>query len=277
MIDSGNDRGNSVKDLAATVESVEQLALVWREVALDRTPRADVRDLPGIAVRWAGSGFVFWNVVTLTEPRLGEELLKQRLHEAADVLRAGKGPGLLWLFTDLLDERALAALDSTAEEAGLQFAFGGTGMAGDLLPLPEPTHPDLTFVRVSTEDHLRAYADLNADAYDMPREVVREGLTGSKLFTEKIHAYLALRSGEPVACAGAIEADGRLFLILVATRPGHQRHGYGEAVSRKALYEGAQATGLRRATLHATEAGAPVYTRIGFEPISPIRFYGLAD
>jgi GNAT superfamily N-acetyltransferase len=260
---------------AAAVESVEQLALVWREVALDRTPDADVRDLPGIAVRWTGSGFVFWNVVTLTEPELGPDLLPQRLSQAADVLRADEAPGLLWLFTDLLDEEAKAALDAAAEEAGLEYGFGGVGMAGDILPIPEPTHPDLTFVRVRTEEHLQAYADLNADAYGMPREEVREGLAGSKLFTETIYAYLALRDGEPVACAGTIEADGRLFLILDATHPAHQRRGYGEAVSRKALHEGARTTGLTRATLHATEAGAPVYTRIGFEPNSPIRFYNL--
>jgi hypothetical protein len=46
-------------------------------------------------------------------------------------------------------------------------------------------------------------------------------------------------------------------------------------VTRKALFEGARATGLTRATLHATAAGAPVYPRIGFEPNSPIRFYAL--
>ncbi len=60
-------------------------------------------------------------------------------------------------------------------------------------------------------------------------------------------------------------------------RSGQQRRGYGEAVTRKALYEGVRATGLTRATLHATAAGAPVYPRIGFEPNSPMRFYALKD
>lgn len=46
-------------DLADSVESMEQLAAVWRTVVLDRDPDADVRDLPGIAVRWADCRFAF--------------------------------------------------------------------------------------------------------------------------------------------------------------------------------------------------------------------------
>lgn len=84
-----------------------------------------------------------------------------------------------------------------------------------------------------------------------------------------------MRDGTPVACAATVGTQGRLFVVLVATDPGQQRRDYGEAVTRKALYEGAHATGLTRATLHATAAGAPVYPRIGFEPNSPMRFYAL--
>jgi GNAT superfamily N-acetyltransferase len=265
-------------NLSESLESVEQLTLVWRSIVLERTPEADVRDLPGISVRWADSRFPFWNTITTTESGVDAELLRQRLTETVDIMRSKREPGFLWLFTDLLDDGALTVLDAVAKEAGLQYAFPGTGMAGDLLPIPEPTHPDLTFVRVSTEEHLQAYADINARGYEMPLDVVREGLAASTLWKTDIHAYLALRDGVPVACAGSVAADGRLFVILVATLPEFQRRGYGEAITRKALYEGAKATGLtRRATLQATVAGAPVYPRIGFKPNSPIHFYGLAD
>ncbi|MBT2410632.1 GNAT family N-acetyltransferase [Streptomyces sp. ISL-12] len=264
-----------MKDLADSTESMEQLATVWRALVLDRDPGADVRDLPGIAVRWADSRFAFWNCVTLTEVKADASLLARRLAQAADVMRSKRHPGFLWLFEDLLDDGARAALDDAAGRAGLRLAFPGTGMAGDLLPVPDPVHPDLTFVRVSTDDHLTAYADLNSRAYGFPLDEGRDGLAGSALWKNDVYAYLALRDGVPVACAGAVPADGRLFVALVATDPQWQRRGYGEAVTRKALHEGARATGLTRATLHATEAGAPVYPRIGFRPNSPIRFYGL--
>ncbi|OIK00786.1 GNAT family N-acetyltransferase [Streptomyces sp. MUSC 14] len=262
-------------DRAEAIESMEQLALVWRAMVLDRDPHADVRDLPGIAVRWADSRFAFWNCVTLTEVDADPALLGRRLVQAADIMRAKKQPGFLWLFDDLLGDEARAGVRAAAEQAGLAYGFPGTGMAGDLLPVPEPSHPDLTFERVTTEEQLRAYADLNSRAYGFPLEHGRDGLLGSTLWTSRVHAYLGLRDGAPVTCAGTVEADGRLFVALVATAPEWERRGYGEAVTRKALYEGARATGLTRAILHATAAGAPVYPRIGFRPNSPMGFYGL--
>jgi GNAT superfamily N-acetyltransferase len=264
-----------VPDLADSIESMEQLAVAWRAMVLDRDAGADVRDLPGLAVRWADCRFAFWNCVTLTDVGADTGLLQQRLNQAADIMRAKKRPGLLWVFEDLLDAGARTALGVAAERAGLEHAFPGIGMAGDLLPIPEPTHPDLTFVRVSTDDHLLAYADLNSRAYGFPVEDGRDGLAGSTLWKSPAHAYLGLRDDVPVACAGAVEADGRLLVALVATDPEWQRRGYGEAVTRKALYEAARVTGLTRATLHATVAGAAVYPRIGFKPNSPMRFYGL--
>ncbi|QLH25465.1 GNAT family N-acetyltransferase [Streptomyces sp. Rer75] len=264
-------------DLTAAVESVEQLSTVWRAMVLDRDEEADVRDLPGVAVRWADCRFAFWNAVTLTDVGADAALLDQRLGQAADIMRSKKQPGFLWLFEDLLADDARAALGEAAQRAGLVYAFPGTGMAGDLLPIPEPHHLDLTFERVTTDEQLRAYADINSRAYGFPLEEGRDGIVGSTLWKKEVYAYLALRDGVPVACAATVGAQGRLFVVLVATDPDAQRRGYGEAVTRKALYEGARATGLTRATLHATAAGAPVYPRIGFEPNSPMHFYGLAD
>ncbi|MEV0175543.1 GNAT family N-acetyltransferase [Streptomyces sp. NPDC050803] len=263
--------------LAAAVESVEQLSTVWRAMVLDRDSNADVRELPGVVVRWADCRFAFWNAITLTDVGAEADLLEQRLGQAADIMRSKKQPGFLWLFEDLLADDARAELAEAARRAGLAHAFPGTGMAGDLLPIPEPRHPDLTFERVTTDEQLRAYADLNSRAYGFGLEDGRDGLDGSTLWKREVYAYLAVRDGVPVACAATVEAQGRLFVVLVATDPDHQRRGYGEAVTRKALYEGARATGLTRATLHATVAGAPVYPRIGFEPNSPMHFYGLAN
>jgi len=265
-----------VTRLDDSIESMEQLATVWRTLVLDRDAAADVRDLPGIAVRWAESRFAFWNCVTLTDVGADAALAARRLAEAAEIMRAKKEPGFLWVFEDLLDPGARAALTAAAGRAGLTHAFSGTGMAGDLLPVPEPVHPELTFVRVRTDDHLRAYADLNSRAYGLPLEHGRDGLDGSALWRNDVYAYLGLRGDTPVTCAGTVPAAGRLFVVLVATDPRWERRGYGEAVTRKALHEGAMATGLTRATLHATAAGAPVYPRIGFRPNSPLHFFTLS-
>jgi len=264
-----------VRDLADAIESMEQLSTVWRAMVLDRDAGSDVRDLPGVAVRWADCRFAFWNAITLTDADADAGLVEQCLNQAADVMRSKKEQGFLWVFEDLLGDDARATLGAAAERAGLEYAFSGTGMAGNLLPVPEPDHPDLMFERVTTDEQLRAYADINSRAYGFPLEDGRDGLVGSVLWKKEAFAYLGLRDGVPVTCAATVEAEGCLFVAMVATDPQWQRRGYGEAVTRKALYEGARTTGLTRATLHATVAGAHVYPRIGFESNSPVRFYGL--
>lgn len=265
-----------MKDLSDSVESMEQLSGVWRAIVLDRNAGSDVRVLPGLAVRWADCElFTLWNCITMTEVGADVRLLEKRLGEAVDVMRAKRNPGFLNVFEELLDDGARTALESAARDAGLTPAFPAVGMAGNILSdLTEPVHPDLTFTRVRTEEQLLAFADLNARANGMTPETGRDGWAGSALWKTEVYAYLASQYGVPVSCAAAVELDGRLCVMSVAT-PDLQRRGYAEAVSRKALYEGAQATGLTRATVHATYAGAPVYMRIGFKPISSLHFYTL--
>jgi GNAT superfamily N-acetyltransferase len=256
------------------IEASQQLTETWRNLVLDHGP-GDVRDLPGIAIRWANSKFPFWNCITFTDHGADPRLLDERLAQSVALMRQKSQPGLIWLFEDLLDSSARAGLPAAAERAGLSLSLSGFGMAGDVMPIPEPHHADLHFVRVTTEDHLTAYADLNSRAYGMPLEAGRDGLCGSELWKSDMYAYLGLKDGVPVTAAATTETDGRLFVALVATAPEAQRKGYGEAVTRKALFEGAKATGLTRATLHATLAGAPVYERIGLHKTATISFYGL--
>ena len=260
---------------AESRELLDQYKTMWRRFTDDHGG-ADTQERPGLALRWTDSAFPFWNMIFLDEEGIGTQLLQDRLEDAASYMRARTGTGFVNVFEDQLDDAARAGLPEIAERAGLLFALNQHGMAGDILPVPEPTHPALRFERVRTDEHLRAYADLNSIGYGFPLEAGRSGLVGSALWkADQMHAYLALENGVPVACAATVEDEGNLFLALVATAPASQRKGYGEAVVRKALFEGGRATGLARATLHATDAGFPVYSRIGYRKTCTIRSYGV--
>src|SRR6202012_2430669 len=138
-----------------------------------------------------------------------------------------------------------------AAQAGLEFSFTGFGMVSDISSIAEPVHPGLSFVRVTSDEELTAYADLNSRAYGMPLEAGRDGLRGSTLWKTGMYTFLGLEDGVPVSAAATVATNGCLFLALVATAPEAQRKGYGEATVRKALSDGAKATGLTRTVLHA--------------------------
>ncbi len=251
------------------VESRDQLVDVWSRIVGDRGGTVSTED--GVGFLWAGSDFPFWNTLTLTGAGLTPDDLRARLARVADFQRGQEASGFLWLFEDLLDERARHDLPQRARAAGLEVAFEGYGMTADLT-LPEPSHPELEFRRVRTEEDLETYGEINALAYEMPPPVGRAALAGSKLWREEAYAYLGHRDGEPVTCAAALGGRDSMFVALVATVPGQQGRGFGEAVTRQAIFKGFHHTGHRHVVLHATQAGRPVYERIGFRADSRILF-----
>ena len=67
--------------------------------------------------------------------------------------------------------------------------------------------------------------------------------------------------------------DGCRYVALVATAPAHRHHGYAEAVMRRALEVAASTHGECPTVLHATDAGRPIYARMGYAPISTHTLY----
>ncbi|TDC37178.1 GNAT family N-acetyltransferase [Micromonospora sp. 15K316] len=254
---------------ADSVESRDQLIAVWTRLVQDRGGQTDTDN--GVSRMWADSIFGFWNAVTLTGVDISVDDLSDQLSRAALFMRDKSQAGYLWLFEDLLSPQARHELLPRIAEAGFELAFSGRGMAGDL-SIPEPHHPELKFRRVETDDDLVTYGEINARAYGMPPEAGPAALGGSGLWRNDAYAYIGYRDGRPVACAATIGGPDSLFLALVATMPSEMRRGYGEAVTRKAIYEGIKQTGQRRVVLHATQAGQPVYERIGYRTNTPIHF-----
>jgi GNAT superfamily N-acetyltransferase len=253
-------------------ESVQQLAGVWGEIIQDRRS-GEIRDLPGISIRWSDTAFAFFNTITLTDCGTNKQMLRDRLIKAAEYMAGQSKGGFLWLFEDLLDPDARNSLEHLAAEAGFARALSGYAMAGDILPMEVPHHPELSFIRAATEEDAQTAFDINAAAYGMPVEDVRDGMLGSRIWHEKAYTYLGLHDGRKVSTASVIEHDGRLFLALVATHPDVQRRGYAEATCRRALHDAWKATGLTRSVLQATEAGAPVYDRIGYKRYGTVGFW----
>ncbi|GIJ47514.1 hypothetical protein Val02_44000 [Virgisporangium aliadipatigenens] len=258
----------------AAVESKDVLVTTWADLIRDRG--GDLNTDQGVSFMWADSTFGFWNTIAFTDVDTPQDALGDRLSRAASYMRTRSQAGYLWVFEELLSAQAKQDLFSRAAEAGLQLAFSGCGMAGDL-SVPDPHHPELEFRRVESDEELVTYGEINGRAYGMTLEAGRNAIAGSKLWLHDAYAYVGYRDGRPVTCAATIAARGSVFLALVATVPEETRRGYGEAVTRKAIHEGLKETGHRRVVLHATQAGRPVYERIGCRANTPIHFFQLAD
>ena len=223
-----------------------------------------------MAIRWAGTTFPFYNLLFLNELVSEADVLRAKTQEAAGYLQARSQAGVFVVFPDHLSGAAKANFPEILAEAKLAPVIPLTGMAGTIFPLSAPGHPNLHFVRIDDGATIRSFAELNCVAYNLPIGTAASVTQDRSPWKEHAYGYLAYEGDKAVATATVIINEGCLFLFLVATLPEAQRKGYGEAVVRHALQAAHGATGLQRTALHATEAGYPIYARLGYKPTTKL-------
>jgi GNAT superfamily N-acetyltransferase len=89
---------------------------------------------------------------------------------------------------------------------------------------------------------------------------------------DRLHVHLVRADGKVMGGAGIFDAGDDAELTFVATDPGHQRRGYGALAVAHAL-AAARERGARGSTLQATKAGRPLYARLGYRPVGPLRMW----
>lgn len=258
---------------AALYESNQQAIGAWKRFA-NGSPKGDVREMQGVACAFANVPLPFFNVALFAEPVADAADLDRRLASAVEY---GSASGVPWMFfacREWLPPVSTESADEAFERHRLHRAMALTGMVAELSSLAPPSSDSagLEYRRVGSRDTLLSISDMNCAAYGIPLEVGRasilDGMFGSDAF-----AYVGYLNGEPVTAAGTWLVDAVLYVAMVATHPDHRRRGYADAVMRHSLVEASHATGALRTVLHATEAGLPVYERMGYRSVAQFIAY----
>jgi GNAT superfamily N-acetyltransferase len=264
-------RGRMQKLDTELTESLHQFITTWKLIGKG-FPQTDQSDKPGLAISWPDTHFPFYNALFLSEAISNAQTLEENVQRAAEYMRTRQHGGLLLVCLDNLSGAAKEGLEATLARTKLIPSIPMTGMAGDILPIESPGHPALHFVRIEDNATIQTFAELNCKAYNLPLETALSVSKEHTLWKEHAYGFLAYEGDRAVATATAIINEGCIFLFLVATLPEAQRKGYGKAVVRHALQTAYEATGIRRTVLHATHAGYPIYSRLGYHPT--VRFVG---
>ncbi len=245
------------------LESNAQVIGAWKQFAR-RATSGVVFERDGLAVTFANSPMPIVNAQFLSSPAPDAADFERRVAAACAY---AKGVGLPWIFS-VCNEWAPPEAVSIVTAAGLAVMMPWTGMVAEALAPPARPMP-LLDIRPTYND-AQAQHDvmaLNAAAYGMPVEPMLT-MNSPGMWTAEMYGRVGYVDGVAVSTATTFAVDGVLYVALVATHPGHQKKGYAEALMRASLEAAASATGLTRTVLHATEAGRPVYTRMGYQPTS---------
>ena len=243
--------------------SLRQFSQAWR-LMCTLAPAPQIVTGDGIEYIFSGCPVAFFNVALVTGRAVDDERLRTHA-EAASAWAADKG--VPWLLV-VTHETLTPGVDAAAvlDRAGFVALMPLTGMvATQVTPIAAPSGLELM---VPQDDAACAAAvDVNSAAYNMDLEAAK-ALVGRRAFWNGHFIVLGQADGRPASTAAVMMVDGLRYVALVATDPGYQRRGFGDAAMRRALELSAAAHGEVPTVLHATEAGRPVYERMGYVPIA---------
>jgi GNAT superfamily N-acetyltransferase len=244
--------------------SIQQFVEAWRLMCAPG-PRCATLTGDGFTSIFSGLPIAFFNVAVVTARGVSDRALEAH-GRAACRWAADQGvPWLLMLTTEALEPGTDAA--ATLDRCGLSPIMTLTGMfAQHVSPLARvPDGLDLTVPQ--DDESCASLVDVNGLAYGMDLEAAKI-LVGKRSFWNGHAPVLGLVANRPAACAGVLMIDGKRYVALVATDPAQQRRGFAEAAMRRALDVAAQTHGDQDTVLHATDAGRPIYQRMGYQAIA---------
>ena len=244
--------------------SIRHFVDAWR-LMCSGAPGYAEESAHGIHYVFSGIPVPFFNVALVTDASVAAEALGAAGERACDWASTRGAP---WLFV-VTNETLVAGTDAAAalDACGMVPLMPLTGMIAQHVAPPLTVPAGLQLMRPLDDDRCAAIVDVNGLAYGMDLEAAK-AILGKQAFWAGHFPALGLAEGTPACAAAVMMVDGYRYVALVATDPARQRRGYGELVMRHALALSALAHGDVPTTLHATEAGRPIYERMGYVPIA---------
>lgn len=221
-------------------------------------PDGEVERFGRIAVLASGLPAGIFNVVT-PEGAIADEA---DLARGVEHMRERGAPFVVQLVAGAHDHLIPVLADLDIAESHPEHPLPGM----ILYPLPamsaEP--PDGLDIREAREpDELEALVAVNIDGFGMPPSLARRLNSPALIDDRSVTAYVGYADGRPVASSLGYRTGRTMGVYNVATIRAERRRGYGGAMTRRVIVDGAFA-GCEAAALQSSDIGFSVYARIGF-------------
>ena len=245
--------------------SISQFTDAWRLFGEAR-PGSIIESTAGVDFVFTGLPIPFFNVAVLTGRQLSREELAGHVQAATQRASAKGAPPWLLIVTHEAIEPGVDAA-AVIDACGLAPLLPMTGMIADTVA-PAAREPDgLQLDEPQDDDGCAAMIDVNSAAYGMDLAASRSTYGRRSFWTDHV-SVLGRAEGVAATSAAVLMAGGYRYVALVATNPAHQKRGFAEAAMRRALTIAEERHGPRPTFLHATDAGRPIYARMGYQAVS---------
>jgi ribosomal protein S18 acetylase RimI-like enzyme len=243
----------------------------FRVIASSRKA-GEIRELRGVSIAAAGVTFQMFNAAFISEPVLTETELAQRILLASMHFNARGLEWAYWVCEGWLEGRTRKRSRHVFERLGLHHSVDLPGMVAERVLPPERPLAEIEVRRVAPGATCEAFCSIGSVCFHVPLSWFHE-VFESRSVWEDFSAYVGYVDDEPVSTTALVMGGSAVGVYNVATLPGHQRRGYGEAVMRHALHDARLRTGVERTILQSTPAGLRLYERMGFRTVTSVAVY----
>jgi len=201
----------------------------------------------------------------------------------ADIVGPDGGDEAMRAFVRRLRERGLPGTITALPELAAELAPVATelGLAADPEPMPlmrcraedapvaRPPAPGVEVRRVTGRDETPGVALVLAEAFECPLPLCEAMLGPDLPAVHDVAFFAATVDGEPAGSVGTARVGDCVGIYAVGTRPALRRRGVAATtlVTAMSWYV---PRGVRTFGLHASAAGAPVYSGLGFELVAEV-------
>jgi ribosomal protein S18 acetylase RimI-like enzyme len=147
------------------------------------------------------------------------------------------------------------------------------GMLADKLANPVRPLPHLDVRPVGDRKTWTHFCQIGALCFNVPLAWFQEVFDDGRVWENGFNGYVGYAAGEPVSTAGIVIAAGAAGVYNVATVPGQQKRGFGEAVMRHALALARDQHGALPSVLQSTAQGFELYRRMGYSVVTNVAVY----
>jgi ribosomal protein S18 acetylase RimI-like enzyme len=249
----------------------ENLRESFRVIAASRGP-GEIRELHGVSIASAGVTFQMFNAAFLSQPVATEKELSQRILLPSVHFDARGLEWAYWVCDGWMDARARRNSRRVFERHGLRHSVDLPGMIAECILPPVRPLPHLEVRRVADAGTRDAFCAIGSLCFHVPIAWFRE-VFESQTVWDQFAGYVGYLDGEPVSTTATVIGGGAVGVYNVATVPGHQRRGYGEAVMREALDDARLRHGIECSILQSTPAGLRIYERMGYRTVTSVSVY----
>jgi GNAT superfamily N-acetyltransferase len=244
--------------------SISQFLDAWRLFGRG-CPGSRVESSAGVDYVFTGLPIAFFNVAVPTGGPLSAAMLDTAARGAMQWASDKNAPWLFIVTHEALDAGVDAA--AVVDACGLAPLLPLTGMAARRIA-PTATVPAGLRLEVPEDDGgCGDIIDVNSAAYGIDLAASKPAFGRGAFWADHV-AVLGRADGAAATSAAVMLAGGHRYVALVATQPGQQKRGFAEAAMRHALSVAADKFGERPSFLHASDAGRPIYARMGYETVA---------